>query len=163
MSWAVRHADPRADREIEALAGAFHRPPDGDARSLTARAGDDPHWLAVLLHVVAEELRRHPLAILGQQSRNRALQLQVVEATGDDAVEAVAGGTVKATSQAQTFSRDALLGAVAWDPAGGVVYVNGVAGVAGTSWSWSAADIRVGGIYGGSSEAFCRFGALESW
>lgn len=78
-------------------------------------------------------------------------------------VEAVAGGTVKATSQAQTFSRDALLGAVAWDPAGGVVYVNGVAGVAGTSWSWSAADIRVGGIYGGSSEAFCRFGALESW
>lgn len=78
-------------------------------------------------------------------------------------VEAVASGSVVATSQALTFARDALLGAIAWDPAGGVVYVNGVAGVAGTPWSWSSGNIRVGGIHGGAGEAFCRFGALESW
>lgn len=78
-------------------------------------------------------------------------------------VEAVAGGVVKAYSPQLLHARDALLGAVAWDPAGGVVYVNGVAGPAGTAWSWSSGNIRVGGVYGGANEAFCRFGALQSW
>lgn len=84
--------------------------------------------------------------------------------TGTDVrIEAVAGGAVKASSAAQTWSAHALLGAVSWDPAAGLVYVNGTSGAAGTAWSWSSGAVRVGGIYGGASEAFCRLGSLGGW
>lgn len=81
----------------------------------------------------------------------------------DVRVEALAGGLVVAQSQALTFARDALLGVIAWDPVVGVVSVNGTNGPSGTPWSWTSGNIRVGGIHGGAGEAFCRFGALESW
>lgn len=84
--------------------------------------------------------------------------------TGTDVrVEAVAGGSVVASSAAQTWSAHALVGPVSWDPVAGLVYVNGTAGAAGTPWSWSSASVRVGGIHGGASEAFCRLGALGGW
>lgn len=77
-------------------------------------------------------------------------------------LEAVAGGTVKAASNALTNGRDSLIGEVAWDPPNGVVSVGGVNGPAGTPWSWTAGNIRVGGVHSGSNEAFCRVGSLTS-
>jgi hypothetical protein len=68
----------------------------------------------------------------------------------DVRVRAFAGGVQKATSQALTFSRHGLLGAVRVNPAAGLVYVNGVVGPAGTAWSWPAGNMRIGGISGGS-------------
>lgn len=81
----------------------------------------------------------------------------------DVRVEAVESGTVRAQSNALTFSRDALLGIVAWNPETGIVSVNGSNGPTGTPWSWAAANLRVGGIHSASGEAFCRFGTLESY
>lgn len=81
----------------------------------------------------------------------------------DVRVEAVEGGTVRAQSNALTFSRDALLGIVAWNPETGIVSVNGSNGPTGTLWVWAAANLRVGGIHSASGEAFCRFGTLESY
>jgi hypothetical protein len=81
--------------------------------------------------------------------------------TGTDVrCEAVQGGVVKASSGALSFARHALLGPVTWDPATAIVSVGGVAGSAGTPWTWAAADLRVGGIYGGAGEADCRLGGL---
>lgn len=79
-------------------------------------------------------------------------------------VEALAGGSVVAASQAQGWSAHGVMGAVSWDPAAGLVYVDGVAGPAGTPWSWTPGNIRVGGVYGTSGdEAYARLGALRSW
>jgi hypothetical protein len=72
-------------------------------------------------------------------------------------IEAVAGGVVKAASQALTFTAHANLGVVKWDRAGRI-YVGGVAGPVGTAWTWTPGAVRFGGIYGGSgSEADARF------
>ncbi len=72
--------------------------------------------------------------------------------TGSDVrVEAVAGGSVKASSAAQTFAAHGLLGAIDWDPVGAVVRVGGVAGSTGTAWTWPTGQtLRVGGIAGSS-------------
>lgn len=78
-------------------------------------------------------------------------------------IEALSGGSVVAASQAQSWAAHDVLGEVSWDPAAGLVYVNGVAGPAGTPWSWTPGSIRVGGVYSGTSEAFSRLGALRSW
>jgi hypothetical protein len=81
--------------------------------------------------------------------------------TGTDVrCEAVQGGVVRASSAALSFSRHALLGPVSWDPVTAIVTVGGVAGAAGTPWTWAAGDLRVGGVYGGAVEADCRFGSL---
>lgn len=77
-------------------------------------------------------------------------------------VQAVQGGSVKASSGALTFSRNGLLGIVKWDPSAAVVTVNGVAGSVGTPWAWGAANIRIGGVPSSTGEAFCRFGLLQS-
>jgi hypothetical protein len=72
-------------------------------------------------------------------------------------IETVQGGTVKASSGYLVFAAHALLGVIAWDPVTAIVSVNGVAGSAGTPWTWTATNIRLGGIYGGSgNEADCR-------
>ncbi len=81
----------------------------------------------------------------------------------DVRVEVVDNGSVVARSQALAWTRGADLGAVSWDPVNALVYVGGVAGSAGTPWAWPSSAIRVGGIYGGASEAFCALGALGSW
>lgn len=65
-------------------------------------------------------------------------------------IEAVQGGSVKASSGNLTFARYALLGEVSWDPVTAVIRVGGVAGAAGTPWTWSAGTVRVGGIQGSS-------------
>lgn len=80
----------------------------------------------------------------------------------DVRIEAVAGGTVKASSGALTFARHALLGEIDWDPVAAVVRVGGVAGSAGTPWSWSVGTtVRIGGIAGSSgSELDGRLGNL---
>jgi hypothetical protein len=72
-------------------------------------------------------------------------------------VEAVQGGVVRASSGALTFSAHALLGVVMWNPVTAIVSVGGVAGSAGTPWTWSTGTVRIGGIQGSSgSEADCR-------
>jgi len=72
-------------------------------------------------------------------------------------IEAVQGGTVKAASGYLVFTFHALLGVVAWNPATAIVSVNGVAGSAGTPWTWTATNIGLGGVYGSSgNEADCR-------
>lgn len=83
--------------------------------------------------------------------------------TGSDVrVEAVESGSVKASSGALTFARHALLGQIDWDPVAAVVRVGGVAGSAGTPWTWSSGTVRFGGIQGGSgSELDGRLGRLE--
>ena len=78
-------------------------------------------------------------------------------------LEAVAGGAVKASKSFGTVAKNALVGPLAWDPAAGIVYIDGVAGSAGTAWTWSAADLRVGGQHGGSNEVDARLGALGGW
>lgn len=78
-------------------------------------------------------------------------------------LEALVGGSVVAASQPQSWSAHDVLGEVSWDPAAGLVYVNGVAGPAGTPWSWTPGSIRVGGVYSGTSEAYARLGTLQSW
>lgn len=78
-------------------------------------------------------------------------------------VQALEAGVVVAASQAQGWSAHDVMGAVSWDPAAGLVYVDGVAGPAGTPWSWTPGSIRVGGVYGGTDEAYARLGALRSW
>lgn len=80
----------------------------------------------------------------------------------DVRVEAVQSGIVRARSGALTFSRHALLGPIVWSPTAATVSVNGVSGAVGTTWTWSAAALRVGGIHGGASEADARFGSLEA-
>jgi len=75
-------------------------------------------------------------------------------------IEAVQSGSVKATSNALTFSRHALLGAVSWNPSAGTVSVSGTAGSAGTPWTWSGSKVRIGGIYSGSGEVNGRLGAF---
>ncbi len=77
-------------------------------------------------------------------------------------IEVVQGGVVRAASQPQTWSRDARLGAVRWDPQSGLLSVNGINGPSGVPWNWTPGSIRVGGIFGGAGEAFCRLGTLES-
>jgi lysophospholipase L1-like esterase len=78
----------------------------------------------------------------------------------DVRIEAVSGGVVVAQSGALTFSKNALLGVVAWDPVTAVVSVGGVAGSAGTPWSWTPASVRIGGIHGGAVEFDGRLGVL---
>lgn len=78
-------------------------------------------------------------------------------------LEALAGGSVKASKSFGTVAKNALVGPLAWDPAAGIVYIDGVAGTTGTAWTWSAADLRVGGQQGGSNEADARLGALGGW
>lgn len=81
--------------------------------------------------------------------------------TGTDVrMEAVQAGVVRASSAALSFARHALLGPIWRDPEAGSVSVAGVPGPAGTPWTWSAADLRIGGIYGGAGEADCRFGPM---
>lgn len=80
----------------------------------------------------------------------------------DVRVEAVESGVVKARSGALTFSKHALLGPIVWSPTAATVSVDGVSGAVGTTWTWSAAALRVGGIHGGASEADARFGSLEA-
>lgn len=71
--------------------------------------------------------------------------------TGSDVrMEAVQGGSVRASSGALTFARHGLLGIVSWDPVAAVVSVGGVAGSAGTPWYWTPGTVRIGGIQGGS-------------
>lgn len=80
----------------------------------------------------------------------------------DVRVRAFAAGVEKATSAALTFGKHALLGAVRVDPGAGLVYVNGVAGPAGTAWTWPAGNLRIGGISGGSgNEADAR--VAQTW
>ncbi len=81
----------------------------------------------------------------------------------DVRVEAVDSGSVVASSGALSWTAGASIGPVSWDPISGRVYVNGVAGSAGTPWAWPSSAIRVGGIYGGASEAFCALGMLRGW
>lgn len=76
-----------------------------------------------------------------------------VRHTGVDVrVEAVQGGAVKASSAAQVHSAFALRGEVKWNPITGVVSVGGVAGAAGTPWTWGTGTVRAGGIQGGSGD-----------
>lgn len=91
--------------------------------------------------------------------------IRIIQSTSTTlVVQALAGGSVVASSGAISgVSRHGLLGAVGWDPRNGLVYVDGVAGSAGTPWSWSSSAMRVGGIYGGASEANCRLGSIEKW
>jgi len=81
----------------------------------------------------------------------------------DIVIQALQGGTVKASKTCSAITKNALVGAVGWDPAAGLVYVNGSAGSAGTAWSWSTDDIRVGGVYGSTLELDGRLGALGGW
>jgi hypothetical protein len=81
---------------------------------------------------------------------------------GVTVVSAFQGGARKASSGTLTFARNALLGVVQWDPVAAVITVNGVSGAAGTPWSWTPSTTRLGGIPSGASEAFCRFGVLQS-
>lgn len=81
--------------------------------------------------------------------------IRIAQASGVLTVDAVAGGVVKARSQPLTTIADVDLGSVVWDPGAGLVYLNGTPGPAGTAWTWSAGALRVGGIYGGTNEAFC--------
>ena len=85
----------------------------------------------------------------------------VISHDGTDVrVRVYSGGVVVAQSGALTFAKNALLGVVAWDPATAVVSVGGVAGSAGTPWSWTPASVRIGGIHGGAGEFDGRLGAL---
>lgn len=77
-------------------------------------------------------------------------------------IDAVAAGVVKAQSSALSFSKYALLGQVDWDPVNAIIRVGGVAGSAGTAWSWSGSNVRIGGVYGGSGDELDgRLGRLE--
>lgn len=79
-------------------------------------------------------------------------------------LEAVESATVKASKAFGTVARNALVGPIGWDPAAGLVYINGVAGSAGSAWTWGNDNLRVGGIYGFSSnELDGRLGALGGW
>jgi hypothetical protein len=78
----------------------------------------------------------------------------------DVRIEALEAGVVVAQSGALTFSKNALLGVVAWNPVTAVVSVGGVAGSAGTPWSWTPASVRIGGIHGGAGEFDGRLGVL---
>lgn len=78
-------------------------------------------------------------------------------------IQALQGGTVKASKTCSAITKNALVGAIGWDPAAGLVYVSGSAGSAGTAWSWSTDDIRVGGAYGSTLELDGRLGALGGW
>lgn len=79
-------------------------------------------------------------------------------------LEAVESSTVKASKAFGTVAKNALVGALGWDPAAGIVYINGVAGSTGTAWTWGNNNLRVGGIYGfAGSELDGRLGALGGW
>lgn len=81
----------------------------------------------------------------------------------DIVIEARDLGVTKASKTCSAIAKNGLVGAVGWDPAAGLVYVNGSAGAAGTAWSWTSADIRVGGYYGSTLELDGRLGALGGW
>lgn len=76
--------------------------------------------------------------------------------TGTDVrVEAVVGGVVKASSAAVTWTatRSAMTTlAIIVDAATAIITVNGVSGSAGTAWTWAAAPLRLGGVWGGALE-----------
>lgn len=80
----------------------------------------------------------------------------------DVKIEAYQASTVRAASLAITFSRHQRL-LVTVNAAAGTVTVTGAstgngAGATGTVWTWACATgIRVGGNYGATGEAFCRF------
>ena len=77
------------------------------------------------------------------------------QASGILTIDAVVGGVTRAQSQPLATLADETLGSVVWDPAAGVIYVDGTPGPTGTPWTWSAGALRVGGIYGGAGEACC--------
>lgn len=80
----------------------------------------------------------------------------------DVRIEAVESGSVRAQSQALSFSKHALLGAVVWKPSSGLLSVGGVDGPSGTAWTWGApsSGLRVGGIYGGAGELYGRVSSV---
>ncbi len=81
--------------------------------------------------------------------------VRIKQTAGVITIEAVAGGVVKASSPPFTTLADTDLGSVVWAPAAGLVYLNGTAGPAGAAWAWGAGALRIGGVYGAASEAFC--------
>lgn len=80
----------------------------------------------------------------------------------DIKVEAYESSNVRASSSAITFSRHQRL-VITIDAVAATISVTGATtgngtGSAGTAWAWpGATGIRVGGNYGGTAEAFCRF------
>lgn len=66
-------------------------------------------------------------------------------------LEAVVGGVVKATKTISSVTRRVAL-TVSCDPVAGTVTWDGVAGSAGTPWTWPDGQFRLGGELGGSSE-----------
>lgn len=70
----------------------------------------------------------------------------------DIRVEAVQGGTVKASSPAVGAKARHALWTIKVDPAAGVVSLDGVAGSAGTAWTWASATVRVGGVVSDAAE-----------
>lgn len=75
-------------------------------------------------------------------------------------LEVLAGGSVVASSLPLVFDRDVPFGPIVWSPSLGRVSVGGNLGPEGTPWSWDPGDVRVGGIHGGSSEAFCGLSSI---
>ena len=86
-------------------------------------------------------------------SMGDANNLVRVRHTGTDIrVEAVQGGTVRASSGAVGTKARHALWTIGIDPVNARVSLDGVNGSAGTAWSWAAANVRVGGIVSASNE-----------
>lgn len=153
-SSAIRTSGASGDREADELTLAT-----GIPAALFTDPGAFSQWSPIMDSgdlQLSEQLWL--LSIGGAGGLNEGIR---VRRNGTDIrIEALEANTVVAQSQALTWSAHDLVGEVKWDPAAGLIYVDGVAGPSGTPWSWTADAIRVGGSYGGSDEAFSRLGTL---
>jgi hypothetical protein len=70
----------------------------------------------------------------------------------DIRIEAVQGGTIKASSGAVGAKARHALWTIGIDPVAGTVSLDGVAGSTGTAWTWTPGTVRVGGIVGDAAE-----------
>lgn len=112
-------------------------------RSGAARMRCAPRWIETDLQASEERW----LLSFGGASDG----IRVRNDGGTVKLEALAAGSVVASKTLSGLARATPVW-VSWDPVAGTVSWAGVAGSAGTPWTWPATGCRVGGIEGGASE-----------